>query len=183
MTGPTWNSVRVAPPRVQSVREFVALVAGGKTARKRAAQSGGALVGALSGAAGAEARAVAERIASESRVRLIAVSLRAVGSKYASETERNLDAVFASADRADSMLYCADADTLFGRAPATSGNAEVAASILKRVDGLSGVVLFAFATAPPTLDAAFLRRLHYIVALQAPDGSSRDSLWRALLTG
>jgi SpoVK/Ycf46/Vps4 family AAA+-type ATPase len=178
-----WSWFRVAAPRVITVREYIAVVRAAASGKASAVPSGGALASVLARTVGAEAKAVAERIAKESGIRVVSVSLRGAARGYASETERSLDVVFASAERAGAMLCFSDADALFGRDNSASSTREVAAWLVKRLDASAGVVLFTFAAPPPTLDEAFLRRMQYIVALPAPDASRRDSLWRALLPG
>jgi SpoVK/Ycf46/Vps4 family AAA+-type ATPase len=133
----------------------------------------------LAGATGAAARMAAERAAGEARVRFQALNLQAVATRYLAETERNLGAVFTAAARAGAVLLFEEADALFD----SSDGSAIAPPLLKRLDVHRLPVLFSLAGAPRALDAAFVRRMHYIVDLRPPDAKQRDSTWRSVLPG
>jgi hypothetical protein len=91
---------------------------GAGTTRRRLAERAGLLL------AGPAAPAMARRSAAASLGRRVfAVDLDAVVSKYIGETEKNLETVFADAERADAVLLFDEADALFGRAHGRQGRA------------------------------------------------------------
>jgi SpoVK/Ycf46/Vps4 family AAA+-type ATPase len=67
------------------------------------------------GADGAAKLMAAQKIADEAGLGLYRVELSAVVSKYIGETEKNLDRIFAAAERENSLLFFDEADALFGK--------------------------------------------------------------------
>jgi SpoVK/Ycf46/Vps4 family AAA+-type ATPase len=84
--------------------------------------------------------------AAELQCSLYHVNLSAVVSKYIGETEKNLDAIFAEAERANAVLLFDEADTLFGKRTETKdsddryANQEVS-YLLRRIEDYDGLVL------------------------------------------
>ena len=75
----------------------------------------------LAGAAGAAAANAADALAAELRTTVFHLDLASVVSKYIGDTEKNLDVIFADAERADAVLLIDEADALSanGRASRT----------------------------------------------------------------
>lgn len=118
-------------------------------------------------------------------VEVYRVDLSQVVSKYIGETEKNLAAVFAEAERRDWILFFDEADALFGKRTATSSahdryaNQEVA-FLLQRVEDHPGVVILA-TNLKSNLDEAFARRFQAMVYFAPPDAEQRARLWRGVL--
>jgi SpoVK/Ycf46/Vps4 family AAA+-type ATPase len=110
--------------------------------------SGAGMLVLLSAPAGTGKTMAADLLASGLQQDLRRVDLNAVVSKYIGETEKNLDAVFADAERANAVLFLDEADALFGKRTEVNdahdryATVEVA-SLLQRIEAFSGVVVIA----------------------------------------
>jgi SpoVK/Ycf46/Vps4 family AAA+-type ATPase len=88
-------------------------------------------------------------------------------SKYVGETEKHLDAVFQDAQQSGAVLFFDEADALFGQRTETKDAHDRYANLdisylLQRLESYAGLSILA-TNAKPDVDAAFLRRLRYIV--------------------
>ncbi len=114
----------------------------------------------------------AEVIANQLGKDLFHIDLSKVVSKYIGETEKNLARVFAAAEDADAVLFFDEADALFGKRSEVRdshdryANIEIA-YLLQRLESYEGVAILA-TNRKKDLDAAFLRRLRFIVEFPAP---------------
>ena len=121
----------------------------------------------LAGAAGTGAAKAAEMVAAELGTTVTRIDLAATVSKYIGETEKHLDAVFADAERAGTVLLVDDADALFGARGGVKdshdryANLDVG-SLLARVEAYDGVVLLA-TNLRTNIDAPFTRRLRRVI--------------------
>jgi len=101
------------------------------------------------------------------------------------ETEKNLNRIFADAERANCMLFFDEADAMFGRRGEVKeahdrwANLEVN-FLLQRIEEYSGVVILA-TNLRQNIDDAFQRRIHVIVEFPVPDAASRRTIWERLL--
>ena len=113
------------------------------------------------------------------------IALSAVVSKYIGETEKNLERVFARAERTECILFFDEADALFGRRTATSNahdryaNQEIA-YLLQRVEDYSGAVILA-SNFESNIDEAFMRRFQSVVHFPNPGPAERLRLWTEAL--
>ncbi len=116
---------------------------------------------------------------------LLVVDLSRIVSKWVGETEKNLAAIFESAERTGSALLFDEADALFGRRTEVGdardryANLETA-YLLSRIERFEGLVVLA-TNLRQNLDGAFARRLDFIVGFDPPDARQRAQLWRRLL--
>jgi SpoVK/Ycf46/Vps4 family AAA+-type ATPase len=116
---------------------------------------------------------------------LLIVDLSRIVSKWVGETEKNLAAIFESAERTGSALLFDEADALFGRRTEVGdardryANLETA-YLLSRMERFEGLVVLA-TNLRQNLDGAFARRLDFIVGFPPPDARQRARLWRRLL--
>ena len=85
-----------------------------KARNVRAATPSGAVI-VLAGATPLRRQKAAEVLAEELQLHLASVDLSAVVSKYAGETEKNVNRVFDMANRHGSILFFDEADALFGK--------------------------------------------------------------------
>ena len=85
-----------------------------KARNARAATPSGAVI-VLAGATPLRRQKAAEVLAEELQLHLASVDLSAVVSKYAGETEKNVNRVFDMANRHGSILFFDEADALFGK--------------------------------------------------------------------
>ncbi|MET7971001.1 ATP-binding protein [Micromonospora sp. NPDC005305] len=124
----------------------------------------------------------AEVIAAELGRDLLVVDLSRLVSKWIGETEKNLAAVFDAAERSGAALLFDEADALFakrtevGDARDRYANLETA-YLLSRLERLDGVAVLA-SNLRQNLDAAFARRIEFIIPFDPPDEQARLALWR-----
>lgn len=116
---------------------------------------------------------------------LYRVDLAQVVDKYLGETEKRLDRLFREAESADAVLLFDEADTLFTRRTEVRDARDRYANLetgfmLQRLEEHRGVCILA-SNARNTLDAAFQRRLLFVVELALPAVAERDGIWRRLL--
>jgi len=103
-------------------------------------------------------------------------------SKYIGETEKNLRRVFDAADHGAAVLLFDEADALFGRRTEVRdshdryANVEVS-YLLQRMEAYRGLAILTTNMAE-VLDAAFLRRVRFLVNFPFPDEAMRLELWR-----
>jgi hypothetical protein len=143
---------------------------------------GKGLYALFTGPSGTGKTLAAEVIAYALEFDLLKVDLSAVVSKYIGETEKNLQRVFDSADRADCILFFDEADALFGKrseikdAHDRFGNIEIN-FLLQRLEEYEGVAILASNLAQ-NIDEAFSRRLQFTVEFPFPDERLRLAIWR-----
>ena len=123
----------------------------------------------------------AEVVAGALGLDLYVVDLATVVDKYIGETEKNLDRIFAEADRVNGLLLFDEADALFGKrsevkdAHDRHANIEVA-YLLQRMERFEGLAILA-SNLRANLDEAFIRRLDAIVDFPMPEEADRMGLW------
>ncbi|BBU33489.1 ATPase AAA (plasmid) [Burkholderia sp. THE68] len=143
-------------------------------------------VGALfHGPSGTGKTMAALGIARELGVHLLRIDLSRVVSKYIGDTEKHLDRVFTDAQRSGAALLIDEADALFGKrgevrdAHDRYANIEVA-YLLQRMEAFAGLAMLT-TNLGENVDAAFLRRLRFVVEFPRPDLGARIQIWRRCL--
>lgn len=115
---------------------------------------------------------------------LYRIDLAGVVSKYIGETERNLERIFAAAERSSAVLFFDEADALFGKRSEVQdahdryANIEVS-YLLQRIERFDGVAILA-TNLKQNLDEAFLRRIDLVIDFPAPQATERLGLWSRL---
>jgi len=123
----------------------------------------------------------AEIAAADLGLDLYVIDLSTVVDKYVGETEKNLDRIFAEADRVNAVLLFDEADALFGKrsevrdAQDRYANVEVA-YLLQRMESFDGLAILT-TNLRANLDEAFARRLDSIVDFPMPEEDDRYRLW------
>ena len=120
-------------------------------------------------------------LAQELRLALYRIDLSAVVSKYIGETEKNLRRLFDSAEQGAAVLFFDEADALFGRRSEVKDSHDRYANIevnylLARMESYRGVALLA-TNMRSALDAAFMRRLRFVVNFPFPETAERRTIW------
>jgi SpoVK/Ycf46/Vps4 family AAA+-type ATPase len=98
------------------------------------------------------------------------------------ETEKNLDRIFAEADRVNGVLLFDEADAIFGKRSEVKdahdryANVETA-YLLQRMESFNGLAILT-TNLRSNLDEAFTRRLDGIVDFPMPEEEDREVLWR-----
>jgi hypothetical protein len=127
----------------------------------------------------------AEVLAHELETDLLIVDLSRLVSKWIGETEKNLAEVFAVAERSRAVLLFDEADALFGKRTEISdahdryANLETA-YLLMRLEQYEGLAVLA-TNLRRNLDAAFMRRLEFVIEYELPNPAERLALWQAHL--
>jgi hypothetical protein len=151
----------------------------------RRSSKGRGITALFAGDSGTGKTMSAEVIAHDLGLDLYVIDLSTVVDKYIGETEKNLDRVFAEADRVNGVLLFDEADAIFGKrsevrdARDRYANVEVA-YLLQRMELFDGMAILT-TNLRSNVDEAFTRRLDAIVDFPMPDESDRLRLWRAQL--
>jgi hypothetical protein len=139
----------------------------------------------LTGPPGTGKTLAAEVLARELASDLLVVDLASVVSKWIGETEKNLAEIFDAAERSQAVLLFDEADALFGKRTEVSdahdryANLETA-YLLARIERFEGLTVLS-TNLRQNIDAAFTRRLEFIVELVEPAPPEREQLWRCHL--
>ena len=135
----------------------------------------------FAGPSGVGKTMAAEVIARELGLDLYRIDLSSVISKYIGETEKNLKRVFDAAECSGAVLFFDEADALFGKRSEVKDSHDRYANIevsylLQRMESYSGLAILA-TNMKGHLDAAFLRRLRFVIDMPFPDASQRRAIW------
>jgi hypothetical protein len=116
---------------------------------------------------------------------LYRVDLAGVVNKYIGETEKRLRNVFDACERSGALLFFDEADALFGSRMQVKDSHDRFANIeidylLQRIEQFDGIAILA-TNRKNDLDAAFLRRLRFVMDFLNPDKRERRILWEKSL--
>jgi len=136
----------------------------------------------LAGPSGTGKTMAAEVIANDLGLDLYRIDLSRVVLKYIGETEKNLRAVFEAAEASGAVLLFDEADALFGKRSEVKDSHDRYANIevsylLQRMESYAGLAILA-TNMKSHIDAAFLRRLRYVVDVPFPDATARRLIWQ-----
>ncbi len=139
----------------------------------------------FAGASGTGKTLAAEALAHELRLDLYRIDLSSVVSKYIGETEKNLRRVFDAAEEGGAILLFDEADALFGKRSEVKDSHDRYANIevsylLQRMEVYRGLAILT-TNLKSALDAAFLRRIRFVVQFPFPDAAQRAGIWRRIL--
>jgi hypothetical protein len=124
----------------------------------------------------------AEVIATAAGTDLLVVDVSQVMSKWVGETEKNLAAIFDAAERTQAVLLLDEADALFSQRTQVNDAQDRyvnlhTAYLLQRLDHFTGLVVLT-TNLRQNIDAAFVRRMDFVVEFPLPDEADRERLWR-----
>jgi hypothetical protein len=148
----------------------------------RAVMNRGLGISALfAGESGTGKTMAAEVLANDLGLDLYRIDLSAVVSKYIGETEKNLRQVFDAAEDGGAILLFDEADALFGKRSEVKDSHDRYANIeinylLQRIESYRGLAILA-TNMKSALDAAFIRRLRFIVNFPYPGVPERRRMW------
>ncbi|HEY0320014.1 MAG TPA: ATP-binding protein [Pyrinomonadaceae bacterium] len=137
------------------------------------------------GASGTGKSMAAMGIARQLDIQILRLDLSRVVSKYIGETEKNIDRVFTDAQASGAAVLIDEADALLGKRSEVKdahdryANIEVA-YLLQRIEAYEGLAILT-TNLRKNLDAAFLRRLRFIIEFPRPDAEAREKIWRQCL--
>ncbi|MEV7831603.1 ATP-binding protein [Streptomyces subrutilus] len=148
---------------------------------------GRGVVALFAGPSGTGKTLAAEVVAGELGLDLYVVDLSSVVDKYVGETEKNLERIFAEADRTDAVLLFDEADAVFGKRSQVRGSNDryanlESAYLLQRLESFDGIAVLT-TNLRANVDEAFTRRLDLVVDFPFPDAALRATLWRGALAG
>jgi hypothetical protein len=135
----------------------------------------------FAGPSGTGKTMAAEVLAGALRLDLYRIDLSAVVSKYIGETEKNLRRLFDAAEDGGALLFFDEADALFGKRSEVKDSHDRYANIevdylLQRMEAYRGLAVLA-TNRRGALDAAFLRRLRFVVTFPEPGLAERRAIW------
>ena len=184
-----WDELVLPGPQLEILREISAHVRQRSKVYETwgfaAKGARGLGIGALfSGASGTGKTMAAEVLAGELRLDLYRIDLSQVVSKYIGETEKNLRRVFDAAEEGGAVLLFDEADALFGKRSEVKDSHDRYANIevsylLQRMESYRGLAILT-TNMKNALDAAFLRRIRFIVRFPFPDAGQRAEIWRRI---
>jgi hypothetical protein len=137
------------------------------------------------GVSGTGKTMAAQVLAAELGVSLFRIDLAGVVSKYIGETEKNLRMVFDEGERLNAALFFDECDALFGKRSEVKDAHDRYANIeinylLQRMESYEGLAILA-TNRRGDLDAAFTRRLRFIVEFPRPSVTERRAIWQRVL--
>lgn len=152
---------------------------------ERLCQMGRGISALFAGPSGTGKTMAAQVLARALNRELLRVDLAEVVNKYIGETEKRLKRVFEICERSAVVLFFDEADALFGQRTQVKDAHDRYANIqidylLQRMEQFDGIAILA-TNRKNDLDAAFLRRLRFIVDFVPPGPEERHALWRLAL--
>lgn len=176
-----WSDILLPSDEVAVLQEIAALVAPLSSdyeepdARGKRDRALG--IGVLfSGEDGKGKTLASEVLAEEVHRPLYRVDVSRAVSKYIGETEKNLKRVFDRAEGTGAILVLDEADALFGKRSEAGDNrdADIAvAYLLQRIENHRGLAILN-ARRRSALDAAFIRRLRFVIDFPLPTSAPTD---------
>ncbi|OUN22077.1 hypothetical protein B5G34_08565 [Flavonifractor sp. An82] len=136
----------------------------------------------FAGAPGTGKTMCAQVIANELNMEMYKINISQIVSKYIGETEKNLQAVFTEAKKSNCILFFDECDAIFGKrsevkdAHDRNANVEVA-YLLQQIEEHDRVCIMA-TNLIGNIDAAFMRRITYVVHFPFPDPAMREEIYR-----
>ena len=126
----------------------------------------------------------AQVLANELGLDIYRIDLSQISSKYIGETEKNLGSVFEAAKNSNAILFFDEADSLFSkRTEVSSSNDKYANAetsyLLQKIEEYTGVSVLA-TNNMQNFDAAFRRRMTFLIPIEPPDENTRIRLWEAV---
>jgi SpoVK/Ycf46/Vps4 family AAA+-type ATPase len=183
----TWDDLVLPAETMSLLRQIAAQVRRRGTVYDdwgfRARMNRGLGISALfTGESGCGKTMAAEVIANDLRLNLYRIDLSAVVSKYIGETEKNLRRLFDAAEGGGAILFFDEADALFGKRSEVKDSHDRYANIeinylLQRIEAYRGLAILA-TNMKSALDAAFMRRLRFIVNFPFPGVTERKLMWQ-----
>jgi hypothetical protein len=184
--GAGWDQLVLPPDALAQLRELAARARHRERVLATWGMGGGSARGSgvtalFAGDSGTGKTLSAEVVAADLGLDLYVIDLATVVDKYIGETEKNLDRIFAEADRVNGVLLFDEADAIFGKRSEVKdardryANVEIA-YLLQRMERFDGLAVLT-TNLRANLDEAFLRRLDVIVDFPMPDEDDRRRLW------
>jgi SpoVK/Ycf46/Vps4 family AAA+-type ATPase len=187
-----WEDL-VLPPGVKRLLEGISFEAEERGAfwqqkeARRLFPQGRGLVALFSGPSGTGKTMAAQVIASQLTQDLCRVNVAQLVSKWVGETSKNIEEVIRVAAENNVVLFFDEADALFARRATEIRDAQDrfantdTAFLLQAIESYPGIAILA-TNLRLNIDAAFLRRIRYLVEFPKPDAALQRELWTRLVT-
>jgi hypothetical protein len=182
-----WDDIVLPADALSLLQQIVAQVAlrrrvYGDWGFERKMSRGLGLSALFHGESGTGKTMAAEVIANALALDLYRIDLSAVISKYIGETEKNLQRIFDAAEDGGGILFFDEADALFGKRSEVRDSHDRYANIetnylLQRIEAFRGLAILA-TNLKGSLDAAFMRRLRFVVPFTYPGPNERALMWQ-----
>ncbi|KAA6459806.1 ATP-binding protein [Acidobacteria bacterium AB60] len=183
----SWDDLVLPTPQIEVLRQLAAnarqtsIVLGDWGFSARYARGLG-LSALFSGTSGTGKTMAAGVLARELDRDLYQVDLATISSKYIGETEKHLRRIFDTAERSGAILLFDEADALFGKRSQVRDSHDRYANLeisylLQRMESYRGIAILT-TNMQSALDAAFQRRLRFVVQFPFPDANSRERIWQ-----
>lgn len=152
---------------------------------KRLFPRGRGLVGLMTGPPGTGKTMAAQVVARELGLDLIRIDVAASVSKYIGETAKNLRRLFARAREMNAVLLFDEADALFSKRTDVKDAHDRYANtdtnyLLQLLEDYQGIALLA-SNKKNNIDAAFVRRIRFVLDFPRPGPEQRQQIWRRLV--
>ncbi len=113
---------------------------------------------------------------------LYKVDLSQIADKYIGETEKHLEKIFDYAQKNHVILLFDEADAIFGKRSEVKDSKDRYANnevsyILQRIEQYDGIILLT-TNLKNNIDAAFMRRLKYVIHFSMPNEQERLCIWK-----
>jgi hypothetical protein len=146
---------------------------------------GRGLIGLLAGPPGTGKTMAAQVVAAELGLELVRIDLATVVSKYIGETAKNLRRLFTQVRDMNAVLFFDEADALFAKRTEVKDSHDRYANadtnyLLQHLEEFEGIALLA-TNKRANMDAAFVRRLRYVLEFPRPRSPERAAIFRSLL--
>ncbi len=185
----TWQDIVLPEAQMEMLKDIARHARHLATVNERwgfaAHSSRGLGISALfTGPSGTGKTLAAEVLANELRLDLYRIDLSQVVSKYIGETEKNLQRVFTAAETGGAVLLFDEADALFGKRSEVKDSHDRYANIeisylLQRMEAYRGLAILT-TNMKSALDAAFMRRLRFVINFPFPDAVLRQEIWQRI---
>jgi hypothetical protein len=155
------------------------------SAARRLFPRGTGLIALLAGPTGTGKTMAAQVLAAELELDLFRVDLASCISKYIGETAKNLRQIFLRAEQMNAVLLFDEADALFSKRTDVRDSHDRHANadtnyLLQLLETFRGIALLS-SNKRENLDAAFVRRIRYILEFARPGAEERRRIWRQIV--
>ncbi len=139
----------------------------------------------FAGPSGAGKTMAAEILAAHLSLDLYRIDLAGLISKFVGDTEKNCRRVFEAAERSGAILFFDEADALFGSRTDDVKDSHARYSnlltndLLQRMEHYAGLAILA-TNRKTSVDAAFLRRLRFVIDFPFPSAADRQRIWQGV---
>jgi AAA+ superfamily predicted ATPase len=185
-----WRDIVLPPDQLKDVKSIADRVRNrhvvmGEWGFGRKLSLGKGVSALFAGPPGTGKTMAAEVVANDLGFELYKIDLSQIVSKYIGETEKNLDRVFAAAERGSAILFFDEADALFGKRSEVRDSHDRYANVeisylLQKMEEYEGVAVLA-TNLRRHMDEAFLRRLQFVIEFPFPNRDEREAIWRVTL--